>query len=154
MKLLSKKQRIDLELELYRKERQFEIDSDLKKQQFIQEHELEKKKNALEIQLDKGINNIEKNLIVRKTNLFEDHNSLIAEYNKKRTLLLSEIAELEAKKDCFDAEIKSLNKIIESKDLVISTKDSEIKNLNTIISLLIKDYPKIGGSETTINKVK
>ena len=143
MKFLSKHQRIELELDLYKRERLFEIDSDLKKRQLTQE-------NAL----DKCINDIEKDLFKRKNVLFDEHDDLRSELHEKRTKLLSEITGLEAKKECFDAEIKSLNKIIVSKDLVISAKDSEIKNLNTIINLLIKDYPKLGGSETTINKVK
>lgn len=134
MKFLSKKQRIDLEIELYRKERQFEIDSKIKKKQLEQELALENRENE-----------INSEILWKKKNLLNDLEKCREENDSEKTKLLSEIAGLEAKKESINAEVETLKKMVDF-------KDAEIKRMQETINLLVKDYPKVGVSGTTINK--
>ena len=139
MSFRKRKELIDLELDFYKKEKLFEINSEIKHLDLTRQTKL--------FEVDKEIeayrNKRQKELTDIAKKCYEELGQHEHNYHSSLEKRGIEVAKLEAKKE-------DLEEIIEVKDKLLQTKDEEIKRLNELLVLLIKQpHPS-----TTIQQLK
>lgn len=123
------KELIDREVELYKKEKFLSIDKTIEDYRFKRQSEIQDIAKRCQEELGKY-----------------EHTY---HYTKEQKGI--ELAKLEAKNEALAEVVKAREEVIKADQNLLNSKDAEIKRLNEIITLLIKEQPK---HTTTIQQLK
>lgn len=123
------KELIDREVELYKKEKFLSVDKTIEDYRFTRQSEIQ-------------------DLAKR---CHEELGQYEHDYHWTKEQKGIELAKLEAKNEALAEVVKAREEVIKADNNLLQSKDAEIKRLNEIVTLLIKEQPK---HTTTIQQLK